>query len=172
MDRSEHLLQFLRETGIPYTVHEHEPKLTIEACQTIEGIDWQQAAMCKNVFLCNRQETAYYLVLLRHDRPFRTSVVSKLLGVSRLSFAKPEKLLDMLQLDPGAVNPLSLVFDTDKRVTLGIDDALLGFQRLLFHPGVNWLTVELETADFLHRFLPTIKHPPVVLSIPETQGAV
>lgn len=167
MDKSERILGFLRENGIPCTLYEHEPMLTIEQCQGIPGVDWKHAAMCKNVFLCNRQETAFYLVLLRHDRAFRTSVVSKLLGVSRLSFAKPQHLRQMLQLDPGAVNPLSLLFDTPPTVTLAVDDTLTKYQRLLFHPGVNWLSAELNTDDFLQRFLPAIDHRPVMLTIPE-----
>lgn len=167
MDKSEQILTFLKDMGIAHTLFEHEPKLTIEACQTIPGVNWNEAAMCKNVFLCNRQETDYYMVLLRHDRAFRTSVVSKLLQVSRLSFAKPEKLQDMLHLEPGAVNPLSLMFDAQAQITLGVDSALTSYKRLLFHPGVNWLSVELSQQDFIERFLPAIRHNPVMLSIPD-----
>lgn len=165
MDRSEDILQYLRRLNIPYVLYEHEPKETIEACQHIEGVDWTQAAMCKNVFLTNRQETAFYLVLLRHDRAFRTAVVSKLLGVSRLSFAKSELLPDMLGLEAGAVSPLGLVFDTEHRIQLGIDSALLNFPRLLFHPGVNHRSVELAADDFFHRFLPACGHQPQKFSL-------
>ena len=144
MDRSEDILQYLRRLNIPYVLYEHEPKETIEACQ---------------------QETAFYLVLLRHDRAFRTAVVSKLLGVSRLSFAKSELLPDMLGLEAGAVSPLGLVFDTEHRIQLGIDSALLNFPRLLFHPGVNHRSVELAADDFFHRFLPACGHQPQKLSL-------
>ena len=167
MDKNEHIQHFLREAGIPFTLHEHEPMLTIKACQEIPGVNWERAAMCKNVFLCNRQETDFYLVLLRHDRSFRTSVVSKLLGVSRLSFAKSERLAQMLLVEPGAVNPLSLMFDQKQAVTLAVDDTLARYERLLFHPGVNWLSVELATLDFFNRFLPAVNHQPVLLTIPE-----
>ncbi len=167
MDRSEEVLSYLDQQAIPYMLYRHEPMLTIEACQRIHGVDWQQAAMCKNVFLCNRQQTAFYLLLLRHDRPFRTAVVSKLLGVSRLSFAPEDKLPQMLGLQAGAVSPLGLIFDTDHQIRLVVDDALTLPRRLLFHPCVNHLSVELDSDDFFGRFLPACGHTPQMIHIPE-----
>ncbi|NLD51351.1 MAG: prolyl-tRNA synthetase associated domain-containing protein [Clostridiales bacterium] len=167
MDRSDEVLQHLQQLSIPYILYRHEPMLTIEACQHIEGVDWQQAAMCKNVFLCNRQQTAFYLMLLQHDRPFRTAVVSKLLGVSRLSFAPEDRLPQMLGLLPGAVSPLGLIFDTANQVRLVVDDVITQPQRLLFHPCVNHLTVELQTDDFFQRFLPATGHAPTMITLPQ-----
>lgn len=165
MNRSKDILNCLDQLKLPYRLYRHEPKETIEACQSIEGVDWETSAMCKNVFLCNRQETQFYLVLLRHDRPFRTAVVSKLLGVSRLSFAKPERLADMLYLLPGAVNPLSLMFDADGLIRLAIDRELLAHEYLLFHPGSNDQSVRLRSDDFFHRFLPAIRHEAILLTL-------
>ena len=167
MDSSKQILLHLDETPIPYTLFEHEPMLTIEACQQIQGVDWQNSAMCKNVFLCNRQETQFYLLLLRHDRAFRTAVVSKLLGVSRLSFAKPDMLMQLLKLEPGAVNPLSLIFDTQNKIQLAVDDSILSHHKLLFHPGVNYLSVSMTSEDFFNKFLPGCGHRPNIITIPE-----
>ena len=167
MDRSNEVLRYLEQLSIPYTLYRHQPMMTIEECQHIEGVDWQQAAMCKNVFLCNRQQTAFYLMLLSHDRPFRTAVVSKLLGVSRLSFAPEDRLPQMLGLQPGAVSPLGLIFDTQHQVQLVVDDALKQHQRLLFHPCVNHMSVELATDDFFTRFLPACGHAPALITIPQ-----
>ncbi len=167
MNRSAEILHRLNELKLPYTLYEHEPKETIEACQSIEGVDWRISAMFKNVFLCNRQQTQYYLMLLRHDRPFRTAVVSRLLGVSRLSFAPQEKLPEMLSLDPGAVNPLSLMFDPEGRIRLVLDSDLMTHEILLFHPGVNFKSVALKRDDFLRIFLPAIRHEPIILTLPE-----
>lgn len=167
MDCSKQILQYLDDRGIPYILYRHEPMLTIEACQEIQGVDWQISAMCKNVFLCNRQETQFYLLLLKHDRPYRTAIVSKLLGVSRLSFAKPDKLLGLLSLQPGAVNPLSLIFDPQSDIQLIVDSAVLSSQKLLFHPGVNHLSISLEKNDFVNKFLPSCNHPPKIITIPD-----
>lgn len=166
MNHSREILDYLDRLGIAYTLFEHEPKLSIEACQTIEGVDWSNSAMCKNVFLCNRQETSFYLMLLRHDLPFRTAQVSKLLDVSRLSFAKQELLPSMLKLDPGAVNPLSLMFDTNNTIRLVIDDQLKMHPYLLFHPGVNFLSVRIKSSDLFDVFLPACSHPPTLLTLP------
>lgn len=167
MDCSKQILQYLDDKDIPYILYRHEPMLTIEACQEIQGVDWQTSAMCKNVFLANRQETQFYLLLLRHDRPYRTAIVSKLLGISRLSFAKPDKLLELLNLQPGAVNPFSLIFDPQSDIQLIIDKAALSSERLLFHPGVNHLSISLEKNDFLNKFLPGCNHQPKIITIPD-----
>ena len=167
MDCSKQILQYLDDRRIPYILYRHEPMLTIEACQEIKGVDWQISAMCKNIFLCNRQETQFYLLLLKHDRPYRTAIVSKLLGISRLSFAKPDKLLQLLNLEPGAVNPMSLIFDPQSDIQLIIDNAVLSFGRLLFHPSVNHLSISMDRNDFLNNFLPGCNHQPKIITIPD-----
>ena len=168
MDQSLEILTYLNGLGIPYTLFEHEPKETIKACQTIEGVNWSTSAMCKNVFLSNRQETQFYLILLRHDRPFKTALVSKLLGVSRLSFARQELLPDMLLLDPGAVNPLSLIFDRKGWVQLAIDSELRGYEYLLFHPGVNFKSIRMKIDDFFNVFLPACGRSASILTLSES----
>ena len=167
MDQSLEILTYLNGLGIPYTLFEHEPKETIKACQTIEGVNWSTSAMCKNVFLSNRQETQFYLILLRHDRPFKTALASKLLGVSRLSFARQELLPDILLLDPGAVNPLSLIFDRKGRIHLALDHELLRYECLLFHPGVNFKSVRMKSDDFFTVFLPACGHNASILTLSE-----
>ena len=158
MDRSDTILRFLQDAGIPYTLYCHEPKWTIEECLNTPGLDQCRATMCKNVFLCNRQQTAFYLMLLHPDRPFRTAEVSKLLGVSRLSFAPEEKLPPLLGLEKGAVSPLGLQFDRENRVSLVVDNALLRFEALWFHPGVNTQSLEMSAADFFGRYLTLVGH--------------
>ena len=167
MDRSAEILAHLDREGIPYTLHHHEPKWTIEDCLGTLGLDLSQATVPKNCFLCNRQQTAFYLLLLSPQRPFRTAVASKLLGVSRLSFAPEEKLPQLLGLDRGAVSPLALMFDRDQQVSLVVDDALLASGRLWFHPGINTQSVEMATRDFLERFLPGIGRTCARLAFPE-----
>lgn len=170
MDRREDILRAVRDLGIPFALYEHEPKRTIEDCLNTPGLDPRFATMPKNVFLANRQQTAFYLLLLSPKKPYRTRVVSKLLGVSRLSFARNECLNALLQTDSGAVSPLNLLFDAEKRVQLVIDKELLAYERLWFHPGSNEASLEMSTADFLTRFLPGLEVEPVVLTIPLSEG--
>ncbi len=167
MDRSAEVLRFLQERGIPHTLHHHEPKWTIESCLTTPGMDGEKATMPRNLFLSNRQGTALYLLLLVPLRPFRTAVVSKLLHVSRLSFGDETLLPELLGLEKGAVSPLGLMFDGDRRVSLAMDAALLSFERLWFHPCVNTQSVEMDTQDFLRRFLPGIGRACRIITIEE-----
>ncbi len=163
------ILDALARLDIPYTLFEHEPKWTIEDCLATPGMDPERATMPKNVFLCNRQQTAFYLMLLAPRRAFRTAVVSKLLGVSRLSFAPEEKLPDFLGLEKGAVSPLGLLFDAERRVQLVVDAALLDYERLWFHPGVNTASVEISSRDFMQRFLPGIGREAILVRIPREE---
>ena len=167
MDNSKEILRALVRMGIPYRIFQHEPKWTIEDCLKTPELDPALATMPKNVFLCNRQQTAFYLLLLSPLREFRTAVVSKLLGVSRLSFAPLDRLPAMLGLTQGAVSPLGLLFDTERQITLVIDEALLSHQRLWFHPGINTASVEMKTTDFMEVFLPGIGRQPRIIQIPQ-----
>jgi Ala-tRNA(Pro) deacylase len=170
MDRSREILQALDGLGIPYSLFQHDPKWTIGDCLATPGLDPAAATVPKNVFLCNRQQTAFYLLLLSPVRAFKTAVISKLLGVSRLSFA-PEMLLPkLLGLDKGAVSPLGLLFDTEKQVRLVMDDSLLHYEHLWFHPGINTKSIEISAQDFLRRFLPGIGRDCILMTIPQEEG--
>lgn len=123
-------------------------------------------AYCKNLFLCNRQQTQFYLLLALPDKAFRTADVSKQLSVSRLSFA-PERLLpDYLGLLAGAVSPFGLLFDPQARVRLLVDADLSRYARAAFHPCVNTATVVLSTRDFFDVFLPHTQHVPTTVFLP------
>ncbi len=171
MDKSQEVCQTVKDMGIPHQVFFHEPKWTIEDCLQTPELDRSYATMPKNVFLCNRQQTHYYLLLLSPERAFRTAVVSKLLGVSRLSFAPNEKLPQMLGLESGAVSPLGLLYDQGKQVTLVMDDALLDYEALWFHPCVNTASLEMKTTDFLETFLPKLGITCRLIHIPPPEGA-
>lgn len=166
MDNSSRILAALDGFGVPYELILHEPMWTIQNCLDLPQIDQATATMPRNIFLCNRQRTAFYLLLMAPLAPFRTAVVSKLLGVSRLSFAPEELLPDMLGLDAGAVSPLGLIFDSRQQVQLVMDSALLAYPSLWFHPGVNTASVKLSTADFLRSFLPSIGREATVIDLP------
>ena len=80
----------LDRLAIPYTRVDHDPADTIAACHEIEKV--LGAPICKNLVLCNRQKTAFYLLLMEGDKPFRTRDLSKQIGSARLSFAAPEDM--------------------------------------------------------------------------------
>ena len=158
-DRETRVLALLDRLGVAYTLLHHAPAYTMEDCRDIIRED--DVVYCKNLFLSNRQRTRFYLFSLRENQVFRTSDVSHQLGVSRLSFAPDALLPELLGLLPGAVSPFGLLFDEGNAVQLVLDDTLVSFPRIAFHPCVNTATVILSTADFINTVLPALAHAPV-----------
>ena len=117
------VLRALNEWGIPFEHHTHVPAHTIDDCLLMDFI-MPDVVICKNIFLCNRQQTQFYLMLMHPNKQFRTAEVSRALGVSRLSFAPDAYLPEMLGLLPGSVSPLGLLFDQEQRITLLCDKGI------------------------------------------------
>ena len=107
----------LDQLDIPFRRVDHDHADTMEMCQEIDQALGQD--ICKNLFLCNRQQTDFYLLMMPGDKPFKTKDLSPLLGCSRLSFAGPEHMERLLRTIPGSVSALELMFDTQAQVRLG-----------------------------------------------------
>lgn len=136
--------------NIPYERMEHDEARTMKALEEVDAA--AGAEHCKNLFLCNRQMTDFYLLLLGGAKKFRTAEVSKQLGVARLSFGSPEKLNEYLGLEPGSVTPMGLINDSERRVTVLIDRDLRDAQRIMVHPNVCTASICISGKD-LFRFL-------------------
>ena len=154
----------LEELSIPYVRVDHDRADTIEICHEVEQI--LGSKICKNLFLCNRQQTEFYLLMMPGDKPFKTKFLSAQLGCSRLSFADDGHMRDYLQTFPGSVSALELLFDTDRRVKLVIDRDLLADSHISGHPGVSTSTLQLEREDLL-RFVESTGHPPIWIDLPD-----
>ncbi len=155
---------FLNRCAIPFTRVDHPPVHTMEDCLAADGV--LQVEMCKNLFLCNSQKTKFYLLLLPGNKPFKTKVFSKMLGVSRLSFAPAEKMEELLHISPGAVSPMGLVFESAREVTLVMDEEVKDMQLLGCHPCVNTSSIAFSMADFLEKFLPAAGHQVTFVRLP------
>ncbi len=166
MDRSQEILAALQSWGVPYTMAEHAPVLGMDDLPPI--VQQLGPPFFRNLFLCNRQKTEFYLLLIVGEKPFRTAEVSKKLGVSRLSFGDADTLSAMLGVTPGAVNPLSLLFDPEKKIHLVIDADVLTWERACMHPGVNTRSIALSMDHFKKVVLPKLGHDPVVLNLTGT----
>lgn len=161
------VLSLLDDHGIPYELHEHERAFTIDDCLRMPFIG-PDVTICKNILLCNRQKTRFYLMLLKPLTPFRTAVVSKALGVSRLSFAPEEALEGRLHLTSGSVSPLGLWFDKAHEITLCYEPGVQDTPRIAFHPCDNAATVIFAQEVFWERVLPLLGVTPVSVSMEET----
>jgi Ala-tRNA(Pro) deacylase len=154
----ENVYRFLEKTGVSYLRAEHAPADTMEDCAVIEKV--LDARIPKNLWLCNRQKTDFYLLIMPPDKPFHTKDITEPLGCSRLSFAPEDPLWEYLHIRPGAVSPLGLIYDLDHHVRLVLDQDLLTYDRLAFHPCRNHATVRMTRLDFVDRVLPALGHEP------------
>ena len=153
----------LDNLGIPFERIDHEALATIDACEKVDGI--LGVDICKNLFLCNRQETDFYLLMLPGDKPFKTKDLSHQLGVARLSFAKPEYMAQYLDITPGAVSVMGLMNDKENKVRLVIDQSVLAAPYVACHPCVNTSSIKLTANDLLNKFLPAVHHTPTIVKL-------
>ena len=147
---------FLDELGIAYIRTDHEPANNMEACNIIDAV--LGVIICKNLFLCNRQKTRFYLLMMPGDKKFKTKELSAQINSARLSFAEPEDMLKYLDIEPGAVSIMGLMNDTGKAVQLLIDEDVLKGEELGCHPCVCTSSLKLKTADVIEKFLPSTGH--------------
>ena len=156
-ERELRVYDLLDELGIAYQRIDHEPADNMEACREID--ETLQATICKNLFLCNRQETNFYLLMMPGEKKFKTKEFSKQIGVSRLSFADPEHMLKYLDIEPGAVSVMGLMNDREHNVRLYIDEEVLKGEYIGCHPCVCTSSLKIRTADVIEKFLPAVGHP-------------
>lgn len=157
----------LDRLGISYLRVDHDHADTMEDCLLIEST--LGGKICKNLFLCNRQQTDFYLLMMPGDKPFKTKDLSPLLGCSRLSFATPEHMKELLQTIPGSVSALELIFDTERKVRLVMDRALLEDAYISGHPGISTSTLRLKREDLL-RYVEASGHAPTVIDLPDPRA--
>ena len=159
----------LDELHIPYQRVDHEAAMTMDACAAVDTA--LEAAMCKNLLLCNRQCTDFYLLMLPGDKPFKTSVLSKQIGTSRLSFAAGEYMEEFLDITPGSLSVMGLMNDKDHRVKLLIDEDILHAEFIGVHPCVNTASLRLRVADLVQTIIPAMDHTITTVSLPRGETA-
>lgn len=162
-ERELRVYDLLDSLKIEYYRVDHEVAETMEDCKAIDEV--LGAEMCKNLFLCNRQKTAFYLLIMPADKPFKTKELSSQIGSARLSFAQADKMLEYLDIKPGAVSALGLMNDSDNSVKFLVDEDLLKNEFIGCHPCVNTSSLKLKTDDLLKVFLPYTKHSMSVVKL-------
>ena len=156
LDKEIRVYDFLDSLGVTYQRIDHEAAMTMEACEEIDRM--LEATICKNLFLCNRQETQFYLLMLPGDKVFKTKELSKQIGSARLSFATPDFMLEFLDIKPGAVSVMGLMNDKDNRVRLLVDEDVLKGEYVGCHPCVNTSSLKIKTADVFGKYLDAVHH--------------
>lgn len=147
---------FLDALGISYQQADHEAAMTIESCVAIDAA--MGASICKNLLLCNRQCTSFYLLMMPGDKPFKTKELSAQIGSSRLSFADGKYMEAFLDITPGSLSVLGLINDKENHVQLLIDADLLKWDVVGMHPCINTSSLWIRTRDLLDVVIPAMHH--------------
>ena len=148
---------------ISYQRGDHDPAYDMDACADISqalGVH-----ICKNLLLTPRNRSAFYLLAMPEDLPFRTADFSKIVGSSRLSFATGEDMQALLGVQPGSASVLGLMNDTERRVTLALERRVAEAEWFGCHPCRNTSSLRLKTKDLLHVFLPHIGVTPIIVDL-------
>ena len=160
----EKCLGYLDRLGMPYAGLTHDPGDTIALCEEIEKK--LGAPIVKNLFLCNQQKTAFYLLIMPGPKVFKTKYLSKQIGSARLSFADAESMEKYLGVTPGSVSIFGLINDTEKAVRLIFDREILSEPVLGFHPCKNTATLKVTLRELTDIFLPAVGYEPTVVDLP------
>lgn len=166
LDKEIRVYDFLDKLGVQYQRIDHEAAMTMEACEEIDHALGDNTTICKNLFLCNRQETDFYLLLMPGDKPFKTKDLSAQIQSARLSFAKPEYMEKYLDITPGSVSVLGLMNDSEKKVQLLIDEDVMKEPYFGCHPCINTSSLKFTTEDLMQKIIPALEHEPVTVTLP------
>ena len=164
LEKELRVYDLLEKLEIPFVHVDHPAAATMEdLTQTDEVLG---AAVCKNLLLCNRQCTDFYLLMIPGSKPFKTKHLSKQIGSSRLSFAAAEYMEQYLDITPGSLSVLGLMNDRENKVQLLIDAELLDSESIGMHPCINTSSLALKTEDLLDKILPAVHHSYQAVALP------
>lgn len=163
MPREVRVYDLLDELGIEYKRTDHGQADTMEACNEIDKI--LDVLICKNLFLCNRQKTKYYLLMMPGDKKFKTKELSSQINSARLSFADADDMLKYLDIEPGSVSIMGLMNDHDHAVQLLIDEDVKKGEFIGCHPCINTSSLKIKTSDIFDKFLPAVGHEPEIVHL-------
>ena len=163
LEKEIRVYDLLDKLGISYQRIDHEAANTMEACAAVDAA--LNATICKNLLLCNRQCTDFYLLMIPGDKGFKTSVLSKQIGSSRLSFAAPEYMERFLDITPGSVSVMGLMNDHENHVQLLIDEDVLKGEFFGCHPCINTSSLRIRIDDLMNKIIPAMGHEPRMVTI-------
>ena len=149
--------------GIEHSTMEHPPFFTVE-----EGRPWHDkipGLHCKNLFIKDRKG-GIWLVVMPADKRADLGRLEKALGAPRFSFGRPDVLQEVLALTPGSVTPFGLLNDTQRRVTVILDEEMLESEWVNLHPLHNAASTTLRSAGLL-RFVRALGYEPIIVRLPE-----
>lgn len=155
--------KLLEKLGIPYERVDHEAAASMEECVEIDN--YLGVEIRKNIFLCNKKKTSFFLLVLPANKPFDTATFSKKTGISHVSFAPPEKMEELLGTSPGSATVMGLVNDVDDYVQLIIDKEVADAEWYGCNPGINTSHIKIKTSDLINKFVPHTRHRAKIIQL-------
>ena len=165
LDKEIRVYDFLDKLGVEYQRVDHEAAMTMEACEAIDRVLGDDTAICKNLFLCNRQKTDFYLLIIPGDKTFKTKELSHQIGSARLSFASPQDMEKYLDITPGSVSVMGLMNDHDNAVRLLVDEDVLKGEWVGCHPCINTSSLRIKTKDMFGPVIKAMHHDMTVVKL-------
>ena len=147
--------------GIEATTRDHAPVYTVEEAQALRGEI--PGGHCKNLFLKDDKGNIWLIVCLEEAQVDLKAAPAKI-GSRRLSFGKPELLKEVLGVEPGSVTPFGLINDTEKRVNVVLDAAMMAHELVNDHPLENTATTTIRSHDLV-AFIRSCGHEPRVVAV-------
>ena len=158
----EQLFAFLDEQGIRVKTVSHPPLYTVADSQSLRG--QIEGGHTKNLFLKDRKDN-YFLLTVDEEAVVDLKTIHHRIGaVGKVSFGKPEALLELLGVMPGAVTAFGPFNDADGRVKVFLDSGLMRCKIVNCHPLVNTATTSIASGDLV-KFLKATGHEPVILNL-------
>lgn len=162
-DLQKKVYEMFSESEIPFQRVDTDETITMDDCVLIDQkLDMK---MVKTLFVCNRQQTEFYIFVTCGDKPFRSKEFSHALGISRVSFAPVELMRVMLHTEIGAATALSALVDTECKVKIVIDNDVLAEEYYGCSDGTTTSYLKLRTSDVVERILPAAGHKPLIITV-------
>ncbi len=155
---------FLDSLSIEYEMIDHDEASCMEVYEKVDTA--LPATACKNLFLVNRQGTKFYLLMMPREKDFRTRFLKEQLGLAHLSFAGEDYMKEYLNVTPGSVSIMGLIFDKYKKVDLIVDEDVLRGEYVRFHPCIFTSSIRVKTEEFKNKIIDALGHEPVFVDIP------
>jgi len=155
--------RILQNLNILFERVDTEVAITMEDCVQIDKkLDMK---MVKTLFLCNRQQTAFYLFITAGDKPFKSKNFSNALGVPRVSFAPADLMEKMLGTKIGAATVFSAIIDNNNAVQIVFDKDVVAEEWYGCSDGTTTGYMKISTAQVIHEFLPFVEHTPTIIEV-------
>jgi Ala-tRNA(Pro) deacylase len=158
------LFAFLDRLGITHVTVTHPALFTVEQSRELRGTI--PGGHTKNLFLKDKKGGLFLVTALEDAVIELKSLHRRLSASGRFSFGAAELMLATLGIEPGAVTPFAAMNDSDRRVSVVLDEALMRHETVNCHPLVNTMTTSIKRVDLL-RFLEATGHPPRIVALAE-----